>query len=414
MQHTLQELTSVAAALCGSAARPRAVKFTAPLNHFGRHAAPFLDDDVPGVPYPACIPLEDRAEFFGRVSAWVHAAIAKVFPRAASDAMGLTGVDVEWGHAELAALEAGFVAPIWSLVERRGKCWRPYFSALACEAVGGDARVLWPRVITVLELIQVGSLMVDDVEDGSTVRRNGPASHLIHGVGRVVNAGTLCYLLGPSAFADLPLPAEDRHEILMAYLQMLAAAHLGQALDIETVSDGLAEVIVTGDSQILERRVQRIHHLKTGRFIGFMAKVGAKSGGANAVQVKALEQYGLALGSAFQAMDDCSNLRGFDGDLRPVAEDLYHGKPTLPFVRALGRLPKSQRQWLVDTLRTTDPGRAAEAVAMIDQCGALRDCAEDAERDVQTAMQAVMGCLPDSSARAMLCEFGLELLRDRR
>jgi geranylgeranyl pyrophosphate synthase len=83
------------------------------------------------------------------------------------------------------------IAPIRT-IDRGGKAWRSYVALACCDAVGGDSQPLlsW---LAMPELMHVGSLMVDDVEDRSLVRR--VTSGTMYGEPLMINAGTLCYFL---------------------------------------------------------------------------------------------------------------------------------------------------------------------------------------------------------------------------
>src|SRR6266540_7035349 len=77
-------------------------------------------------------------------------------------------------------LGQALVRPVREIIDRGGKAWRSY-AALACiDVVGGDSRKFlhW---LAIPEVLHVGSLVVDDVEDRSEVRRGGATSHVIYG-----------------------------------------------------------------------------------------------------------------------------------------------------------------------------------------------------------------------------------------
>ncbi len=55
-----------------------------------------------------------------------------------------------------------------------GKAWRSFALTASIDAVGGDSN-RWKTFLPYPELLHVGSLIVDDVEDKSITRRGGPA-----------------------------------------------------------------------------------------------------------------------------------------------------------------------------------------------------------------------------------------------
>src|SRR5205823_12766907 len=83
--------------------------------------------------------------------------------------------------SELGALAASYPS-------RPGKRLRPALLLACCEAFGGDLRDALPAAVS-LELMHNAFLVHDDVEDGSSRRRGGPALHVEHGVPLAVHTG---------------------------------------------------------------------------------------------------------------------------------------------------------------------------------------------------------------------------------
>ena len=76
-----------------------------------------------------------------------------------------------------------------------GKSWRSYATVACSDIVGGNAQLAkdW---LALPELMHVGSLMVDDVQDKSALRRGGPAAHHMFGEAIAINSGSAAYFLG--------------------------------------------------------------------------------------------------------------------------------------------------------------------------------------------------------------------------
>src|SRR6202008_1335983 len=93
------------------------------------------------------------------------------------------------------------------------------------------------------ELMHVGSLIVDDVEDRSLVRRGGPACHVMYGEGIALNAGTAAYFL-TQHFLDVDeIAAPTKLRLYNLYFEALRGGHAGQALDLAGL-DGMAAEMV--------------------------------------------------------------------------------------------------------------------------------------------------------------------------
>ena len=66
---------------------------------------------------------------------------------------------------------------------------------LSCmDLVGGDSQQ-FAHWLALPELLHVGSLIIDDVQDDSDVRRGGPACHKMYGEPLAINAGCASYFL---------------------------------------------------------------------------------------------------------------------------------------------------------------------------------------------------------------------------
>lgn len=358
-------------------------------------------------------------EFYGAVGKEVRKRLDAVLPAqpSAADAgrMMVRGAGALGATSnpdlDPARLGRCLTAPIRDIADRGGKGWRSY-AAMACiDVVGGDSRrfLHW---LVMPEIVHVGSLIVDDVEDESTIRRGGPTCHLQHGVPRAINAGTAAYFIAEPPLDQDDLPAEQKLRIYRLYFDALRAGHAGQALDLDDVSD-LAEVAArTGDTRELERHVMAVHKLKTAVPAGMFARAGALLGGGTDVQVDALGTFFEAVGLAFQITDDLLNIRGFERDLKQRGEDIAQGKITLPVVKAFARLPTAQRLQL---WRTLESGQASEtqverAAVLLEQCGALDACAEQAREVVESAWLALDPVIEDSQSKLMFRAFSWYVL----
>jgi len=292
------------------------------------------------------------------------------------------------------------VEPIREISDRGGKGWRSY-AALACiDVVGGDSR-RFGHWLPMPELLHVGSLIIDDIEDASSVRRGGAACHLLHGTNRAINAGTAAYFLAEPPVWHDDLAPEAKLRIYRLYFDALRAGHAGQALDLEGVESYAASAVATGDTAQLERQVLAIQRLKTAVPAGMMARVGAILGGGSEAQIEALGNFFEAVGLAFQVIDDVLNLRGFERDLKERGEDIRHGKLTLPLVKAFAQLPPERRTWLWEVLRSKsrDPVVVAEAIECVERAGALDACERLARQQVEDAWSRLDPVLEDSQVK---------------
>jgi geranylgeranyl pyrophosphate synthase/predicted secreted hydrolase len=359
---------------------------------------------------------EDLDGFFEQVGKIVRRSVEQLVPLKPSvqdahmllapedKAHYLDGVDLEqYGRTHL--------APVREIVDRGGKGWRSYAMTTCIDVVGGDSRdfVEW---LAIPELMHVGSLIVDDVQDRSTVRRGGPTAHLIFGEGQAINSGTAAYFLGAGVLRNNKLSAAQLVQLYELYFDGLRAGHAGQALDLDGFETIMGRVALGEDANLLEKRVLAVHRLKTAAPAGCLARIGAMAGGGTTRQIDALGRFFEDIGLAFQIVDDVLNLRGFRGQLKSKAEDVMHGKITLPVAKAMPRLALDQRKWLCETLRSKpeDMEVVNRVVSLLEECGAIEACAKQARELVEIGWDKLSPLVDDSMAKMMLRAFGWYVL----
>ena len=360
--------------------------------------------------------VETLDQFFAAVGSEVRASVAAALPLdpTPDEARDLIASDRRPQYmlgVDIPQLSRTLFKPIRDIADRGGKSWRSYAALACCDVVQGDSR-RFARWLAMPELMHVGSLIVDDVQDRSTVRRGGPACHLIHGEPLAINAGTAAYFLLHQLLMGVPLGPEQKLKIYDLYFEALRAGHAGQALDLGGLDDLMGAVVETGDNAALENRVRACHRLKTGAPAGALARMGGVAGGGTDEQVDALGQFFESLGLAFQILDDVLNLRGFKGDLKARGEDIVNGTITLPVAKAMGMLDKSERDWLDRTLRGPDKSTLVvfRAVRLLEQCGAIQACVDEAEQLVETSWSAAAPLFKPSLSKVMLRAFGWYVL----
>ena len=308
------------------------------------------------------------------------------------------------------------IKPLRDIIDRGGKAWRPYLFLLSIDCVGGDSRK-YQHWTALAEIFHVGSLIIDDIEDESEIRRGGPACHLIYGTAQAINAGTMAYFLPMHTLMNKTsdLNCELKLQIYEAAFLTLRAAHLGQALDIHGLDYLMDEVVISGDSSTLEQSILSIHRLKSGVPAGCLARIGAMFGRAAKEQYQALEKYVQSLGVAFQIVDDILNLRGFEKGSKKRGEDLMAGKITFPVAKAMNKNCVNnsiQRRYIWDTIRskTMDVTIINELIDIFEQCGAMDQSFAHATSLVNEAWLELDPLISDSFYKIILRAFGFHIL----
>jgi geranylgeranyl pyrophosphate synthase/predicted secreted hydrolase len=360
--------------------------------------------------------IEDLDDFFSAVGEEVRKSVAALLPLDPTweEVRGLIGGD-ERAHymdgVDVKQLARSLIAPVREITDRGGKSWRSYAALACCDVVQGDSRryVQW---LSIPELMHVGSLIVDDVQDKSTVRRGKPTAHVLYGEPIAINAGTYAYFLAQKGLIAIDVTPPQRMRIYDLYFEAMRAGHAGQALDLDGPSELMPAAVASGDSSALEARILATHRLKTAAPAGALARMGAITGGGNEAQIEAVGAFFEALGLAFQLMDDVLNLRGFKGDLKAKAEDISNGTITLPIAKAMSRLSESDRAsvWRTLSSKPKDAAVVAEVVQKLEACGAIQAVSEQARELVEVAWQRASPLLKDSFSKIMFRAFSWYVL----
>lgn len=201
-----------------------------------------------------------------------------------------------------------------------GKRLRPRLTLLAAEANGADARDHLP-LAAYMELIHVGTLIHDDVVDRAETRRGVNATAVDFGNRVSVLAGDYLF-----AWIFKNVTAKYAHPIPNILASTLADITDGEVLQHRAVGNlGLRM------SEYIEIAIK-----KTATLFAASAECGALVAGATPLRVKALRDYGLYYGIAFQMLDDLLDFTASESELgKPVGNDLRERKMTIPLILAL-------------------------------------------------------------------------------
>lgn len=207
-----------------------------------------------------------------------------------------------------------------------GKRVRPALLILANYAVGGrasDENVI--RMATVMEMLHTATLVHDDIIDNAEFRRNRASVNSRFGNHAAVLMGDWLYM---SAFES------SLRERSLSILDILTR------LTRKMTEGEIIQLSTTGNSEITREEYFDILQRKTAFLFSGCCEIGAILGAAEPVQQKAMRDYGMNLGIAFQLADDVLDLTGDDKVLgKPAGADLLEGKLTLPLIILREKMP---------------------------------------------------------------------------
>ncbi|HNE59267.1 MAG TPA: polyprenyl synthetase family protein [Ottowia sp.] len=225
-----------------------------------------------------------------------------------------------------------------------GKRLRPLLVLAAAEAVQGHAAAAL-RAACAVELIHAYSLVHDDMPcmDNDVLRRGKPTVHVRFGQAQALLAGDALQAL---AF-ELLTPEGDE---VPASMQAALCGLLARAAGATGMAGGQAIDLDSVGRVLTEEQLQAMHRLKTGALLQAAVHMGASCAtpALPAHTRAALDQYGAALGLAFQVVDDILDVTADSAQLGKTAgKDAAADKPT--YVSLLGL---TQAQALAAQLHT--------------------------------------------------------------
>ena len=211
-----------------------------------------------------------------------------------------------------------------------GKRLRPVIAYLSCEAVGGDGLKAIPFAVA-LELIHTFTLIHDDIMDKDEMRRGMEAVHKKFGENIAILAGDTLFAKAFEIISSMK-DAEIVKKLTKNAALMSKEICEGQAMDITFEKMEYVE----------EREWLNMIEKKTARMFENASMGGAIVGNGNEKEIKALQNYGLNLGMAFQIWDDCIDIIGKNTG-KPVGSDIREGKKTLMYLHAY---KNTDKKWL--------------------------------------------------------------------
>jgi geranylgeranyl diphosphate synthase, type II len=236
-----------------------------------------------------------------------------------------------------------------------GKRLRPILCLAAAESCGGDAVAASPLACAV-ECIHTYSLIHDDLPcmDDDDLRRGVPTSHKMFGEGIAVLAGDALLTFAFELAAEVPgwprypLKAIVRELAVSAGSRNLIA---GQVVDLE--SEG---------KRVPLQLLRFIHESKTAALLRAAIRLGAMSANATPARLESLSRFGMALGLAFQVIDDILDVTQSSEILgKSAGKDVAAEKATYPSVVGLEESRKAAKKLTEEAHRSLKSfGRKAD------------------------------------------------------
>lgn len=236
-----------------------------------------------------------------------------------------------------------------------GKRIRPLLLLLCAEAVNGNWKNALPAAAAV-ELLHNFSLVHDDIQDDSEIRRGRPTVWKLWGRSNAINAGDAMFTLAYTALQQLAYEIEP--SITLKVWDIFNKTNIdltrGQHLDMRFEHEA---------SVTIEAYISMITG-KSATLVSACAEMGALIGSGDGALAAHFASFGLNLGLAFQIRDDILGIWG-DPDVtgKSAATDILSRKKSLPVLYGLQHSQRLQQIYQHATLSHSDVAEAVEILA---------------------------------------------------
>jgi geranylgeranyl pyrophosphate synthase len=298
----------------------------------------------------------------------------------------------------LEAANASLSEPVWDLLDRGGKRWRPTLFLLVIEALGEDPNK-FISLVPIVEIIHNGTLMIDDIEDNSDLRRGQPCTHKKYGVDIAINAGNAMYFLPMKLIGESDLDEKTKNKLYETYMDEMVNISLGQGTDLIWHNGKVKKVD--------ENEYLQMCAFKTGTLARMSAKFAAIVSGASSEMVDRVGRCAESIGVGFQIYDDILNVAPTEEWGKEYGEDIKEGKRSLMVVHVLANGSEQDVKRLLDILdmHTSDKKIVDEAVSIMKKYGSINYARKRASEIVEESWEAVESLLKDSGAKEKLRVF---------
>jgi octaprenyl-diphosphate synthase len=236
-------------------------------------------------------------------------------------------------------------------------------------------------------MVHLATLVHDDVVDEAVIRRRRPTLAANWGNQLSVLVGDCLFARAVELAASFPTP-----DVCRAVAAATNTVCTGEILQNQQ----------RRNPEITRAEYFKVLEMKTGELFALSCELGAALGGAAAAHGKALRQYGLSLGTAYQIYDDCLDLFGTEAAVgKSLGTDLANGKVTLPVLVALETASLEDQAFLSECVQNWDPVSLPRILELLERYDAQTEARVVTHEYLLNAKRTVLS-LPESGSRTAL------------
>lgn len=272
-----------------------------------------------------------------------------------------------------------------------GKRLRPLLvilTANACKTTK-TTHITHHALATVIEFVHTATLLHDDVVDNSNLRRGKKTANAIWNNQTSVLVGDFLY-----SRAFQILAKQDQPQIMRVLSETTNAIAEGE----------LRQLMNQHETNLTEESYFRVITEKTAKLFSAAAEIGAILTNATPLQQKAMAEYGLYIGIAFQIIDDLLDYQAStESTGKNLGDDLAEGKVTLPIIYAIAASDNAQADYIRSTLRNGDVSQLDKITNILIATRALEKTEKTAAQYAALANKTLEH-LPDSAYRDAMAD----------
>ncbi|XP_019625389.1 PREDICTED: geranylgeranyl pyrophosphate synthase-like [Branchiostoma belcheri] len=245
-------------------------------------------------------------------------------------------------------------------------------------------------ISNVVQMLHNASLLIDDIEDNSKLRRGIPVAHSIYGTAHTINCANYVYFKGLATVLMLNHP-----ECTRIFTEQLLELHQGQGMDIywrDTTTCPTEE-----EYKVMVKK-------KTGGLFGLAVKLMQLFSDNKSDFVPLSDTLGLY----FQIRDDFANLMSKEyTENKSYCEDLTEGKFSFPIIHGVHHEQGTTQILSILRQKTTDLDVKKYCVDYLQKLGSFeytKDVLSDLEEQAVQQIQAHGGNPYLSAMMVELCK----------
>jgi geranylgeranyl diphosphate synthase type I len=280
-----------------------------------------------------------------------------------------------------------------------GKRIRPLILLITTSSLGAEWSMALNAAVSI-ELVHNFSLIHDDIQDRSELRRGRPTIWSIWGIPQAINTGDTLFALAQIKMLELAHYIEDDLALKASKILLEASYRLTQGQHLDIAYEDRSEMKIDTYWKMIG--------FKTAELIAAATEIGSVCGKANNDQIRLYREFGYNLGMAFQITDDYLGIWGDRVSTgKSVRSDLMAGKKSLPIIYGIEKGGNFAKKWNQGRITSEDvPGLVKE----LDNEGAKEFTLLEARKYTIKATEALDAVNPEPNAGSALRELTTELL----